>query len=383
MTRRKALRKGLATAVGMAATAYIRGGASALLAEGDIAPGEREAMAEVATSFMKKYNVSGLSVAIARAGHFVYQQPFGMADRQAGKRLTSSHLFRIASVTKPITSVAIFTLIEQGRLRLNDRIFGKSAVLGTDYGTPPYKQYVTDITLEHLLTHTCGGWQNDGSDPMFRFPKMDHAQLISWTLDHEALTHRPGEHWAYSNFGYCVLGRVIEKTTRQPYRDFVRESILARCGINCMRIAGNTLRERAPNEVIYYGQGGEDPYDMNVERMDSHGGWLATPSDLVRFLTHVDGFATISNILRKETIKVMTEPCSANSGYAKGWLVNSARNWWHNGSLPGSTTIMVRTSSGFCWAALTNTRSYSGNIGGDLDQMVWEMVHKIKSWQPA
>lgn len=377
------LQGGLSAAVSVAATAGLRGRASGLPAGSDIPSNEREAMAEVATGFMKKYNVPGLSVAIARDGHFVYQQPFGMADRKATRRLTSSHLFRIASVTKPITSAAIFTLIEQGRLRLSDRVFGKGAILGTDYGTPPLKQYVEDITLEHLLTHTCGGWQNDGSDPMFRFPQKNHAQLISWTLEHEPLTHRPGEHWAYSNFGYCVLGRVIEKTTRQPYQEYVRESILAHCGINSMRIAGNTLGDRAPNEVMYYGQGGEDPYDMNVARMDSHGGWLATPSDLVRFLTHVDGFATTPNILKHETIKVMTQPCAPNQGYAKGWLVNKLGNWWHNGGLPGTTTIMVRTSSGFCWAALTNTRAILGNMGDDLDQMVWDIVHKVKSWQPA
>lgn len=338
-------------------------------------------MGEVASSFMKKYNVPGLSLAIARAGRFVFQQPFGFADTQACERLTTSNLFRIASVTKPITSSAIFTLIEQGRLHLSDRVFGKGSILGTDYGTYPYKQYVEDITLEHLLTHTCGGWQNDESDPMFRFPQMNHAQLISWTIDHLPLTHRPGKHWAYSNFGYCVLGRVIEKASRQPYWDYMRNSVLSPCGVTDMRIAGNTRKQLAPNEVIYYGQQGEDPYGMNVARMDSHGGWIATPSDLVRFLTHVDGFSTSPNILKRATIMTMTAPCPANPGYAAGWMVNKLGNWWHGGSLPGTTTIMARTSGGFCWAALTNTRTNAGNIGGDLDQMVWDIARKVKSWQ--
>ena len=64
----------------------------------------------------------------------------------------SSSLFRIASVTKPITSVAIFSLIEQGKLNLGDKVFGPSGVLGTKYGKPPYQQYVTDVTVDHLLT---------------------------------------------------------------------------------------------------------------------------------------------------------------------------------------------------------------------------------------
>ena len=88
---------------------------------------------------------------------------------------------------------------------------------------------------------------------------------------------RPATHWAYSNFGYCVLGRVIEKITGQTYENFVQQSILAPCGITDMRIAGNSYRDRAPNEVAYLGQFNENPYNMNVRRMDSHGGWIATP----------------------------------------------------------------------------------------------------------
>jgi hypothetical protein len=115
--------------------------------------------------------------------------------------------------------------------------------------------------------------------------------------------------------------------------------------------------------------------------MDSHGGWLATPVDLVRFAMHVDGFTTTPNILSRDTIETMTTPCDANPNYARGWNVNKLGNWWHTGSLPGSTTIMVRTSSGFCWAALTNTRSHPSNaINLALDNLVWDMARKVSHW---
>lgn len=123
--------------------------------------------------------------------------------------------------------------------------------------------------------------------------------------------------------------------------------------------------------MAYYGQG-EDAYDMNVRRMDSHGGWLANPSDLARFTMHVDGFTTTPNILRSDSIAVMTTPIAANQGFAHGWAVNSLGNWWHNGSLPGTTTIMVRTKSGLCWATLTNTPTPDSKIGLDLDKMMWK-----------
>jgi CubicO group peptidase (beta-lactamase class C family) len=216
---------------------------------------------------------------------------------------------------------------------------------------------------------------------MFRNPSMTHEQLITWAIDELPLAHPPGEHYAYSNFGFCILGRVIEKVTRMPYEQHVREEVLKRCGVTGMRIAGNTLAERLPHEVVYYGAGRQNPYGMNVRRMDSHGGWLATARDLAMFASHVDGQSASRNILDPASIKQMTTPSSVNEGYAKGWAVNRVPNWWHTGSLPGTTSIMVRTASGFCWAAVTNTREASGDTGGAMDRMMWDLVRAVPIWR--
>ncbi len=346
---------------------------------------ERGEMGRLAAGFKRSFNVPALSVAIARNGQFVFDQGFGFNQGFAvGKEkdmgpANMSSLFRIASVTKPITAVTIFTLIEQGKLNLTDKVFGTSGILGTKYGKTPYKQYVTDITVDNLLTHTCGGWPDDSTDPMFRFNSWDQAKLIGWTLENLPLTSPPGQHWAYSNFGYCLLGRVIEQVSGQPYADYVQSTILAPSGITDMRIAGNTLKQRAPNEVVYFGQYNEDPYKMNVARMDSDAGWLATPSALVQFLDHVGGSGSIPSLLKPETVRLMTTPSPAfpatsAAKYARGWMVGMG-NMWHNGSLPGSTTIMVRTATGSCWAALANTRTEPHDqIDNALDETMWNMV---------
>ena len=335
---------------------------------------ERGAMNRVVTDFMQEHQAPGMSVAVADHGDLVHERAYGLADRDRGEKLTPAHLFRIASVSKPITSVAIFQLIEQGKLNLEDPVFGPGAILGADFGPPPYKPRVAAIRLKHLLTHTAGGWQNDGFDPMFRHTRMNHHQLIAWTIAEAPLVNPPGEHYAYSNFGYCVVGRIIEKVTGRPYQQHVRAAVLERCGVSDMAIAGNRLADRARGEVVYYGAGGQNPYGMNVRRMDSHGGWLATASDLVRFATHLD-------MLRPRSIAEMTTGTAANAGYACGWAVNKAPNWWHTGSLPGTTSILVRTASGFCWAALLNNREASVDTGGALDRMMWEMVRQVKGWK--
>lgn len=341
---------------------------------------ELAGMETVVQQFMRDFNVPGMSIAIARQGRLVYARGFGLADTGAGERVTTRHRFRIASVAKPITSVAILTLVERGRLGLSDRVFGTQGLLGTSYGTMPYGANIDRITVRDLLEHTSGGWPNDTQDPMFRNPSMNHAQLISWVLDNRPLTNTPGTKYAYSNFGYCLLGRIVERVTGEPYERFVRREVLAPCGIREMAIAGNTLADRQPWEVRYYGQGGENPYGMQVSRMDAHGGWLASAIDLVRFGVRVDGFATRPDILGRATILEMATPTLPGSGYAKGWQVNSAGNWWHTGSLPGTGSILVRTSGGFCWAALVNTRSLSPDFFSRLDNGMWDVVGKVSTW---
>ena len=388
ITRRAVLQNMLAVAAPCIAGPPLRSLSSLLLPAPQVSDTERRAMESVALAFMRKFAVPGLSVAIAKNGQMVYEQPFGAVNWETGEPLRAANLFRIASVTKPITSTAIFSLVEKGKLALSDRVFGSGGILGTEYGKTPYRRYVTDITVDHLLTHTCGGWENDSSDPMFRFPQMNHAQLISWTLDTLPLTNPPGTHYAYSNFGYCVLGRVIEKIARQPYAEYVGREILSACGIEDMRISGNTLKQRAPNEVTYLGQSGEDPYSINVARMDSHGGWLATAADLARFAARITGYGSTPGILKRETIAKMVSPGpaeakSAEVKYARGWSVRNdgKGNWWHNGSLPGSTTILVRTANGFSWAALCNTRRQpADDINRGLDNLVWDMARKVRAW---
>src|SRR5450631_4286283 len=218
---------------------------------------------------------------------------------------------------------------------------------------------------------------------MFSNKEMTHRQLISWTLEHRPLTTPPGQSFAYSNFGYCLLGRAIEKLAGQTYEQYIRENVLKRCSIVDMQVAGNTLRDRAANEVKYYGQvAWDDPYAMNVARMDSHGGWIATPSDLTTFFTHIDGFKNTDQLLGDDTLRTMTTPTAANPRYAKGLFVNSRNNWWHNGSLPGTATISVRTSTGFCWSAFTNTRSKLPDMARSLDLLVWRMARSVADWRP-
>ena len=325
-----------------------------------------------------------MSVAISRSGQFVYDHAGGMADRQHMTQAQQDSLFRIADLSKPITAVTIFSLIENCKLNLTDKVFGPGGILGTNYGMPPYKTYVADITVDHLLTHTAGGWAADDNDPMLHNNGWDQAKLIASTIENVPLTSQPGTQWIFSNFGYCILGRIIEQVTGQPYAAYVQANILAPCGITGMQIARNSERDRASNEVVYIGQYSEDPYKINLTRMDSTAGWIASSTQLVQFLNHVAGAPNIPALLKPETIKAMTTPAPAypagDARYARGWMVssNGAGSWWHNGSLPGSTALMVHNPDGSCWAAICNTRSQPHQeMDSALYQMMWNLSQNV------
>jgi D-alanyl-D-alanine carboxypeptidase len=379
-------------------------------------------------NFMRQYSVPGMSLAIARlnpvseqhpipsGGSLVYAKGFGFAEKTGPgffwEPVDVWSRFRIASATKPITSVAIFTLIEQGLLSLQSKVFGADGVLGTNFGfdslPPEQSDKLAQITVQNLLEHTAGGWPNDSTDPMFIHPEWSQQQLITWVLRNRPLDNPPGSIWAYSNFGYCLLGRIIEQVSGQAYANFVQDKVLTPRGITTMEIAGDTLAERRPGEVVYYGQSylgyvgtppkgfpvwvPDDPYGFPVSRMDSHGGWIASAVDLVRFASGIER----NFLLTLSSLRTMTTDTTAKTNgqdpqdpfYAKGWVLDHEKNrwshvddfpgWYHVGDLPGTLSILYRSKSPFCWAALVNTwQAWNmNNMSYDLYDTLWKIFGK-------
>lgn len=341
----------------------------------------RRGMGVYTEAFRQQFRVPAMSIAISRNGRFVYDRAGGMANPQHVTQAQQDTLFRIADLSKPITAVTIFSLIESGKLRQDDKIFGPAGILGTRYGKPPYMQYLADVTVDHLLTHTAGGWAADENDPMFHNHGWDQTKLITTTIENSPLTAQPGTQWIYSNFGYCILGRVIEQVTGQAYEAYVRTNLLASCGITSMQIARDSERQRASDEVVYIGQYSEDAYKINVSRMDATDGWIASSTQLVQFLNHVAGAPNIPALLKPESIRAMTTPAPAypagSARYARGWMVSGdgSGSWWHNGSLPGSTSVMLRSPDGLCSAALCNTRTLPHQ---EIDSAISQMMSDLE-----
>lgn len=314
---------------------------------------------------MNEYTIPALSLAIVKDEKLVYVQSYGLSDKEAGTVATNNDLYRIASISKPITAIAVLKLIEDGLLSLDEKIFGTNGILGNTYGTPPAGSNKDLITVQHLLEHK-SGWTNSPNDPMFTNISYTHSQLITEMVTNRPLTSAPGSTYYYLNFGYCVLGRVIEKVTNLTYENYVKQNILQPCGISAMKIGKNTLNDRYPGEVKYY-QSEFSPYNMNVTRMDSHGGWIASSTDLARFIVRIDRKSIKADILSAEQLNVL---------YFKN------NNWVFYGSLPGTSSILSRIDNTFSFALLMNTRTESNPdlILNDLYNTVKGKIISISEW---
>ena len=179
-------------------------------------------------------------------------------------------------------------------------------------------------------------------------------------------------------FGYCLLGRVIERVSGASYKNFIQTEILDVVGIQDMRIA--TLNPE-PLEVIYYPQGGEQPYDISVTRMDSNGGWIATPEDMERFVAALFASKDGSGLLEPSSLSVMTKGTAANPGYGCGLGIDKHGNCMHVGELPGLMSFMFHTPTDYSWFAVINTRRSNSSQAHDLQDMLERVVRSVPSWK--
>ncbi|XZE51718.1 serine hydrolase [Planctomycetaceae bacterium SH139] len=372
------------------------------------------------SELIEEHRLPGVSVAVSERGQLVFARGYGFADIGNRQPVNPASLFRIASISKPITAVAILQLVEQGKLRLDECVFDvldyeQQFQQAGDAIDPRLKS----ITIEQLLQHR-GGWDRDKSfDAMFqtvRFarqldeqPPGDTDMVIQAMLT-QPLDFDPGTEYSYSNFGYCLLGRVIETRTEQPYETYVQQHVLAPLGITQMRIGKTRAIERTANEVRYYHptigrsvfsqdleQAVPSPYGAwYLEAMDAHGGWLASASDLARFAAAFDDPQNCS-ILTADSIALMysqpqqvaektllgkPEPYYYSMGWSNRQVGANRVNHWHNGSLPGTTAVMIRRHDGKNLVALLNTRTTPTgvNLGGIVDNLLHRAADQVEHW---
>jgi N-acyl-D-amino-acid deacylase len=376
------------------------------------------------TKFLRDNDMPGVGVAISRHGKLVYARGFGYADVEKKKPVEPGSLFRLASISKPITAVGILHLVDTGKVKLDDLVLDHMKLKAFRHpGLEPDPRW-GKITIRHCLQHT-GGWDRDrkgGFDPIgipWKIKKtmeLKHPPTPNDIVRYMMGLHLdfdPGSKMVYSNLGYLVLGRVIEQVTGARYEPWMRRNILARIHAGGMSL-GKALPENRPErEVRYYDshdakgsclypprEGEKVPFPdgaENVEGYEAHGGWISSPVDLVRFACAFD-YGKKSPLLSAEAIKEMWARPAGAAGfngkgkprdvyYGCGWEVrpidkSGKANTWHEGYISGTSTLLVRRWDGLNWAVLFNREeNKKKQPPADLiDPLMHETVDAVERW---
>lgn len=289
---------------------------------------------------MRQAAQPGCVFAIAYRGQLVHEQAFGVADLATGEPMTPQHRFRVASHSKTFTATGILKLVEQGRLSLDSTAGSFVEGLHPD---------VAAATVRQLLSHSAG-ISRDGSNSGYfgdARPFLNKDELLAELK--KPLAIKAGQRFKYSNFGYSLLGLVIEAVTGEAYADWMRREIVAAAGLmethpdmpsGTMPFArGHTSRLMADPRLVI-------PGDNPTNAMASATGFVSTAADLARFLAQLSPRADksiLSAEMRSDMMSdVSTDPDSAVfKSYGLGVYASKpsgADNFGHIGGFQGTIT---------------------------------------------
>jgi CubicO group peptidase (beta-lactamase class C family) len=354
-------------------------------------------------NLMKSTNARAGQLAVVKEGKLAYARGFTWAE--AGYPATSAtSLFRTASCSKPLTSIAIHQLMTpppRGVAPLTETTPIKS-LLGVTQpdGSAPADSRWSDVKLDQLLVHT-GGWDRDKTrDPQFNDLAVAAAftnqlpvtkpQILKKTAS-VALDFPPGSETHYSNFGFSLLGQAIEKVRGKNYTTSVKETVFTPLGLSRPTLGKSLIGNRAAGEVRYHPTtpslsqsvlSTSRPWvatqygGFNHENFDSHGGWIMSAPDWAKVLAAFD-LGSANPILNSAmTDHMWTNPIPAlNKKQLRGWFLqglkdaagNAVKGYWHNGSIAGDACFVMHTSNNLDFVLLLNTdvpRFLSGAVDG-------------------
>lgn len=314
--------------------------------------------------------IPGISVAVAQQNRLVYSKGFGMADVENSVPATARTLYRTASIAKPMTAAVVLSLMEEGKLDLDEDV--RTYV-------PEFGQKRWAVTARHLLGHL-GGIRHYKSES--EASSTDHffsLESALKTFTEDRLTHKPGAKYRYSSFGYNLLGSVSQAVGQDAFPNLLQQYVFGPAGMTQTVVDDQSVV--IPNRSRGYIRATETllttlPDDHNwvlgelynaalhdTSMKIPSGGLLSTASDLVRFATSINQ----QKLLKPSTLQLMWTQQQTTDGkpttYGLGWNVGQKSGHpavWHGGAQSGtSTTLLLYPKTGTCVALMCNLQRLS------------------------
>jgi D-alanyl-D-alanine carboxypeptidase len=293
------------------------------------------------------------TVLLAKDGKPIFTGAYGMADREQKIPNTLSTKLRIGSMNKMFTAVSILQLVQAGKIALNDPV-GKYL---TDY---PNKEIATKVTIQHLLTHT--GGTGDFFGPQFEAHRLELKTLQDYLelYGERAPEFEPGSRWVYSNYGFLMLGVIVERVSGKTYYDYVNENIYKPAG---MTSTASLPEDQSVRDLsVGYMQLGGEALRPNTDtlpyRGTSAGGGYSTVEDFLRFANALSNHKLL-NAQSTDLLTTGKVDTPRGAKYAFGFMDSGAgtamRHFGHGGGAPGMNgDLQIFPQSGYVVVVLSN-----------------------------
>lgn len=302
----------------------------------------------LADQYATDNRVAGLSVAIYENDRLSFAKAYGFADVEAKRKATNETLFRLASISKPITAVGAMMLVEQGKLRLDDDLTTL---------VPEWPRERSGITLRNVLSHTSGirGYRGVADPTVTVFEHFDTIGALQ-LFANDPLLSGPGEKYAYSTHGFTVAARAIEVAAKRPFVEQMRRTAFraARGQLDC-----EVLSQNKPQRSSLY-RAGQDKPILYPRREDlswkyGGGGMEATAKGLAKWANDLIHGRIVGEASLKEMWTPFTLKDGKSTGYGLGWAIGDGFVH-HGGSQQGArTALWVDPAGKKVVVVLTNT----------------------------
>jgi CubicO group peptidase (beta-lactamase class C family) len=316
---------------------------------------ESEALAALHGEIEKRVKDDKFSgaAAISKDGKVIFSEADGMADREKKVANTTATKFRIGSMNKMFTAVAVMQLVQAGKIKLTEP-------LGTYLTDYPNKDMAIQVTIHQLLTHTGGTGDIFGPDFDAHRKQLRTLQDYVKFYGERKLAFPPGAHWDYSNYGFILLGAVVQKVSGEDYYEYVKKHIYEPAG---MASTGSLPEDEtvAGRSVGYMKGPSGDAWAANTDTLPYRGtpagGGYSTVEDLLRFANALEGY----KLLDAEHTELLTTgkvntPMGTKYAYGFGEeKIGGARCFGHGGGAPGMNgDLKICPGAGYVIAVLAN-----------------------------
>lgn len=307
-----------------------------------------EAVDKAVAAEMQRQKVPGVAVAVIQNGKVIKMKGYGLANVELNVPVTPDSAFKIASISKPMIATGVMKLVEEGKIRLDDRV---------SRFFPDAPETWKDVTIKHLLSHTSGILREA---PAFDPFKLQADYDVIKSAFTEPLVFQPGEKYQYCNVGYFSLAEIISRVSGKPWQQYLDEVLFRPNKMTSTRVTSNT--EIIANRANGYAISGGKMFNAESYRaLRPSGAFYSSLSDMANWALSLESGVTI----KKDTVRSMWKPVRLKDGknapYGLGWAVGNLRGknvFGHGGSLSGfRSDITILEDDRLTVIVLTNLAS--------------------------